>query len=198
MILFQKSRKNKGNKKVKEIFSGRRRIIAAAGLASIVVFISAVIGMIYIWDSPTALRKFEAWRTGATYLGDSGVVIQERYNDCGPAALKMVFDHYNIHVALIEIEKSVHLTRKGSSILSLKDMAEKEALGAEGWRLSPEDFYKAAKPLIAFVRGDHFVVIDSITSDGTVHIRDPAIGKLRMSQNNFLKIWKGETLVFRR
>jgi len=131
------------------------------------------------------------------YPGSEGIVLQDKQNNCGPAALKMVFDHYGISSALVEIESNVGLTEKGSSMLALKEMAELKGLKAEGWRLTLEDFLKVPMPAIVFVHGDHFAVVDSVTDDNDVVMRDPALGKVKLPGKKLLRIWNGETLVFR-
>jgi ABC-type bacteriocin/lantibiotic exporter with double-glycine peptidase domain len=135
---------------------------------------------------------------GAEYLGTKGVTMQTMANNCGPASLKMIFDHYRIPSTIAEIDKSVRLTPKGSSMLSLKEMAERKGLSAEGWRYTIGDFVKLSMPAIVFVHGDHFAVADSVTPDGFVILYDPALGKLKMSLDDFQKIWNGETLVFKK
>lgn len=129
------------------------------------------------------------------YLGSCGVVLQSKWNNCGPAALKMIFDHYHIPSSVEEIEQSVGLTDEGSSMLALKRIALTKGLKTEGWKLSFRDFATRPFPLLVYIRNDHFVVVDSVVADA-IFIRDPAVGKLKLSQSKFLNIWNGETLVF--
>lgn len=143
------------------------------------------------WKKPVAFFK------GARYLGEEGVTFQKHSHDCGPAALKMVFDYFKIPVTLEEISENV-LWEKGSSMLSLKKMAELKGLKAEGWRFTFKDLKKIKIPAIVFVGGDHFVVISKITEDGKIIILDPAIGKLKYSSRRFRKMWKGETLILKK
>lgn len=174
----------------------RRNIFAAAGLLALLLFAPSLAGTAYILNSPDAFRKVSAWWMGAEYLGTKGVSMQTMANNCGPASLKMIFDHYGIPSTIVEIYKDVGLTSRGSSMLSLKNMAERKGLGVVGWRYTISDFIKAPKPAIVFVHGDHFAVADSVTPGGFVIFSDTALGKLKMSLSDFQKMWKGETLVF--
>ena len=178
--------------------SKRRKVIAIAGLTLLLFLTAGVAGTVYIASSPAVLRGAEAWWIGAKYLGTEGVTMQTMSNNCGPASLKMIFDHFGIRSTLSGIDRHVGLTAKGSSMLSLKEMAETRGLGAEGWTYTLADFVKAPMPAIVFVHGDHFVVADSVTRDGDIVLSDPALGKIEMSLVNFRKIWKGETLVFKK
>ncbi|MDD8018324.1 MAG: cysteine peptidase family C39 domain-containing protein [Bacteroidota bacterium] len=140
-------------------------------------------------------KGISASMMNAEYLGSDGVVLQTKKNNCGPSALKMIFDFYGFSVPIEEIEKNVELTEKGSSMLALKKMAESKGLKAEGWRLSPEDFMKQHFPILLFVHHNHYIIVDSAKSND-VFIRDPAIGKLKISKTKLINIWNGETLIF--
>ena len=124
-------------------------------------------------------------------------VFQMKENNCGPIALKMIFDQYNIPSSLPEIETRTNVNDMGASMLDLKEMAESKGLHAEGWRLSLDDLLKAKFPLILFVNGDHYIVADSIRSD-TLYVRDPSLGKLKLQMNKLSEKWKGESLIFRK
>jgi len=133
---------------------------------------------------------------GGEYLGSDGVILQDKRQNCGPAALLMVFEHFKIESSIKEIEEISGMTEIGTSMLGLKKVAETKGLQAEGWHYTREDFLSAPKPALLFVRGDHFVVADSISINNSVYIRDPARGRYRISLNRLHRIWKGETLIF--
>ena len=116
--------------------------------------------------------------------GRKGCSCKHSYNDCGPAALQMIFDYYKIPSTIDEIERNVRLTDNGTTMLSLKQMAELKGLHAEGWRLTFNDFLNSSFPLLLFVHNDHFVVADSICNH-IVFLRDPAIGKVRIPAREF-------------
>jgi ABC-type bacteriocin/lantibiotic exporter with double-glycine peptidase domain len=173
-----------------------KKFVAAAGLGSMLLFAVIVLGGMTLFSSPDEFKRFRSWWMGGEYLGSEGVVLQDKQNNCGPAALKMVFDYYGIPSTLAEIEQSVGLTAKGSSMLALKEMAELKGLRAEGWRYTLKDFLKAQMPVIVFVNGDHFAVVDSITEHKEILMRDPALGRLKLPAKRLPNIWNGETLVF--
>ena len=129
-------------------------------------------------------------------VNDKNVVFQNKENNCGPAALKMIFNHYKIISTLPEIEAEVKLSEMGTSMFALKKMAELKGFHAEGWRLTLNDFLKITFPAILFVNGDHFIVADSVLND-TLYYRDPTNGKCKLKTNSLLKIWNGETLVIK-
>jgi len=148
-------------------------------------------------EHPDYWKKTVAFFKGARYLGEEGVTFQKHSNDCGPAALKMVFDYFEIPATLDETSEKL-LDKKGTSMLSIKEMAELKGLKAEGWRYAFKDLKRIKLPAIVFVNGDHYVVLSRITDDGKIIILDPAIGKLKYSSRRFRKIWKGETLILKK
>lgn len=153
----------------------RRKILALLGLLSILVLGAAMVGTVLMIHSPESWKRFFAWQMHAEYVGSDGVVLQDKKSNCGPAALKMILDVYNVSVTIPEIEQQVAVHASGSTMLALKEMAELKGLRAQGWRFTLEDFLRSRLPAILFVKGDHFVVADSVSSSGTMFIRDPAL-----------------------
>lgn len=175
-----------------------KRSAAFIALVSILVAGGIVLGFAIVIASPDGPRRFSAWRVGGGFAGTDGVVLQDKRNNCGPAALQMAFEHFDIASTVKEIEEGVGLTERGSSMLALKEVAEQKGLRAEGWRLTMEDLVAAPKPCIVFINGDHFALVDSINNAGEVFLRDPARGKLRIPMVKFPALWSGETLVLKR
>jgi len=175
-----------------------RKLIAVGSLAAIFLLASLLLGILFSLSFHDGIGSYHAWKMGGEFLGKEGVVLQDKPNNCGPAALKMIFDHFEIPARLMEIEQHVDLTHRGSSMLALKEMAELKGLKAEGWRYTLEDFLKAPMPAIVFVHDDHFAVVDSVSIDQQVYVRDPALGKLKIPVKKLPRIWNGETLIIRR
>ena len=159
--------------------------LSAAVLQIIVTFVT----------SENIYRNSAAWLKGAKYEGTEGVILQTRMTNCGPAALKMVLDSLGIDRELTDIGDMIGLDETGSSLFDLMKYAEGQGLHAEAWRLNIDDLEDKPLPAIVFIGGDHFAVLDRITQHGEVILRDPAIGRLRMSKGTFRHIWKGEILI---
>lgn len=176
----------------------KQKLIAFIGLVLILGAGGIILGFTIVIAAPDGPRRFSAWRVGGEYAGTDGVVLQDKRNNCGPAALQMAFDHFGIASTVKEIEEQVGLTEGGSNMLALKEMAERKGLSAEGWRLTLEDFVGSMKPCLVFLNGDHFALVDSVSHAGVVFLRDPARGKLRIPMMKFPALWSGETLVLKR
>lgn len=164
---------------------------AAAGLlvaAGLVTVASRALG-------PTMDRLAWAAALDPSAPAPGEVVRQQRRSDCGPAALKMVLDHWGIQdVTLAELEIATGTGPDGTSLLALKKAAEERGVTSQGLRLPVHRLREIPLPAIAHVHGDHFVVIRS-TGDELV-IDDPSLGRLRMSSRSFARSWDGVVLAF--
>lgn len=164
-----------------------------------VIFLFFLIGIGLLTVLFGSIKSNEIFKriVGYEYLGVEGVVLQEEKNDCGPAALMNIFQYHGIVSTLDDIKEIAGTTDNGTSMLGLKRAAENKGLNAQGWDYTWEDFRQIVLPTIAFVNGDHYVVVLKFTPYGDLIIIDPAKGLLEMNHNKFNKIWHGETLVFR-
>jgi ABC-type bacteriocin/lantibiotic exporter with double-glycine peptidase domain len=175
---------------------GQRTYFARATLAGYAIAGLLCTGAVLVFSSPDLVRQVSAESMGAVYLGSEGVELQRKRNDCGPASLKMIFNHVAIPATLPELTEELALTRAGTSMLALKDAAERRGLHADGWRLTTRDLAKISGPIVLLIHGNHFVVMDSISAEHEIFIRDPALGRLRMGLHRLAGMWRGETLVF--
>jgi len=173
-----------------------KKYVARVGLLVLALAWLVCAGTGLVFSSPDLVRRVSAWRMGASYLGVQGVALQARPNGCGPASLKMVLDHFGLSIPLGELEEQVVPTRRGTSMLALKEAAERRGLCSGGWRLDRQDLFRIPLPAIILIRTDHFVVVDSISPLHHVYMRDPAIGRVRIRLHQLAGMWRGETLVF--
>jgi ATP-binding cassette subfamily B protein RaxB len=171
----------------------RRRCVGILVIVSAVLIVNS--SKIFFPRS-AAQRMADSYAAGE-FLGNDGVVLQSSYNDCAPAALQMVLCRYGIPGTVDELTRRLRPGGNGSTILAVRDLAESKGLHAEGWRLTLSDFLTVQFPVILFLHNDHFVVADSVNSD-MVFLSDPAIGRVKLPVLELSRIWKGETLIFRK
>ncbi|HLM69615.1 MAG TPA: cysteine peptidase family C39 domain-containing protein [Longimicrobium sp.] len=173
-----------------------RRALRVFGLCTVVLLATAGFAFTAF---PTAVpvSRTVAWLFGAEYLGRDGVVIQKGDADCGIAALQMVLVKRGIPAASLDSARAAVLARNddGASMLELKALAEAHGVRAEGWRMGLAGLSRAPLPAVVHL-GDHFAVVDRILAGGRVELRDPSLGRLRMSAEDFRDIWTGNTLIF--
>ena len=98
-------------------------------------------------------------------------------------------------VSLAELEQSVIRSDKGATMFDLSEAAQAYHIKATGYRTSLSALRWLQFPAIAYVRRNHFIIVDAVTTNHLL-IRDPSIGELLIEQSEFLKIWQGEILIF--
>ncbi len=133
---------------------------------------------------------------GIRFLGMDGVVLQRGANDCGAAALCMILKHHGISDDSGHLARELGTTEDGTTLLALKSAAERRGLPGAGWRISGRDLPEIPLPAIVYLRKGHFVVLDRVEADGSVLVRDPARGRLRMTYGSFRAAWRGQVLLF--
>jgi len=175
----------------------KKNRVALILLSLAFLLVSATGSLFLATHDSDVMRRTAAWWTGGEFLGMEGVLFQRSTMDCGPAALKMVLDHFGIQSSLDELSSLSHQTTRGTSMLTLKEIAESKGLRVEGWHFAFNDFQTAPLPALVWVHRGHFMVVTHISADGRVDALDPSLGRLRYSRSNFQKIWDGDTLVFK-
>ena len=110
-------------------------------------------------------------------------------SDCGATCLRMVSRHHGRRYSLEYLRDLSYLDREGASLMGIADAAEKigfRTLGVKtGFgRLQTE----LPLPCIAHWKQNHFLVVYKI-ANGKVYVADPAVGKVQLSEQEFLDHW---------
>jgi predicted double-glycine peptidase len=142
------------------------------------------------------IKRVRAWKIGAHFVTDKGIVLQSSSNDCGPASLKMILAARGIECSIRDLATELRLTAKGTSILNLRLASTRRGVPARSWTVHPEDLRGVPLPAIAFVHKSHFVVIRRFVTSELLEVDDPALGRLRWPARAFKKAWSGEVLIF--
>jgi ABC-type bacteriocin/lantibiotic exporter with double-glycine peptidase domain len=150
----------------------------------------------YVKRHRAVIKSLRARLRGAYFVGEEGVVLQAHHNDCGAATLAMVLAAHGIHRDLTDLYHDLRTTEKGTSLLDLRLVSTRAGLPARSWSLSAEDLGQAPLPAIAFVSGNHFVVIRRFLDSDVMEVDDPGLGRLRWPLESFCRVWSGEVLVF--
>jgi predicted double-glycine peptidase len=179
---------------------GKRRFSALFGLFGFAVL---VVGFQALPLSIPHLREHRDWiktarakMRGASFAGETGTVLQARGNDCGAACLKMVLAAHGIERSLSDLTLELRTTPRGTSMLDLRLVAGRQGLPARSWAIRDTDLSKIPLPAIAFINGDHFVVIRRFAAEDVLEVDDPALGRLQWPIRSFKKEWPGQALVF--
>lgn len=111
--------------------------------------------------------------------------------DCGPACIAMVARWHGKRISLETIRKRAYITREGVSFLGMKSAAESMGFVVAGVKIPFEELAaKAPLPCIVHWEQNHFIVVNKIGK--SVWVSDPALGRLRMTTDEFLRGWSAD------
>ncbi len=109
--------------------------------------------------------------------------------DCGPACISMIAMRHGRYLSLETIRRQAWITREGVSFLGLKTAAESMGFRAAGVKIPFSKLREGAPlPCIAHWQQNHFIVINRI-GEKAVWVSDPAIGRIKMTHDEFMKGW---------
>ena len=123
-------------------------------------------------------------------------MLQQHRNDCGAACLQMILAGHGIERELSDLYLELNTSERGTSLLDLRLVAARAGLSARSWVIGIEEMREAPLPMIAFVKGNHFVVVKRLLEVDVLEVDDPALGRLRWPLTSFCKVWSGEVLIF--
>jgi len=125
-------------------------------------------------------------------------------NDCGPACLTMIANHYHKNVSLKYVKEACSVTRMGVSVKDLLDGGRKLGMECNGLKLSITQLEEIPLPAVLFWKQDHFVVLYDVrkkNNQSNYYLADPGYGKININKELLEKEWlgnnpKGVALVF--
>ena len=117
--------------------------------------------------------------------------------DCGPACLKIISEYYGKKLASSFLINKIFVSQQGISMLALKQAAESIGFETRARQVNWDFLIKHFEsPCIIHWNKNHFVIIYKIEkqiSKGklyyTVYVCDPAFGKTKYSEKEFLEYW---------
>jgi HlyB family type I secretion system ABC transporter len=115
--------------------------------------------------------------------------------DCGAACLAMIARAFGRKVPLSRIRQLVNTGLDGTSLRSLCAAAEELGLAARTVKTSPANLDRMPLPAICHWDGDHWLVLSHVTRRHA-YLADPALGKRRLSRDEFERRWTGYAALF--
>ncbi|MFF2888673.1 peptidase domain-containing ABC transporter [Paenibacillus sp. NPDC057967] len=121
------------------------------------------------------------------------IVLQQSEMDCGPACLSMIGKYYGIRMPIHTIRAIARTSRSGTTLQQLRTTAQSLGFVAQGYRTGMPELAELHLPAIAHWRGNHYVVVYSITNEHVI-VGDPAIGIEKLTLEQFAEGWNGMLL----
>ena len=109
--------------------------------------------------------------------------------DCGPACLRMIAKHYGKVYSLQYLREHSYIDREGVSLLGISNAAEHIGMHTLALKIPFKQLIEEALlPLVAYWKQNHFIVVYKTTKK-YIYVADPAVGKLKMTHQEFLQGW---------
>lgn len=122
-------------------------------------------------------------------------VKQHDITDCGAACIATISKQYGLKIPITKIREVAGTDKQGTNALGMIKAAEQLGFSAKGVKGNQDAFFSDFPlPAIAHVVIDwalfHYVVLHKITKKQVI-MADPAKGIVKMSPEDFFKIWTG-------
>ena len=121
------------------------------------------------------------------------LIYQTDSKDCAPACLKMVAQHYGKHVSRQYFREACHISRQGTTMLSLAEAAEKIGFDTICAKIMIEQLdCEIALPCILLWKRTHYVVCYDVKGGGEkrkFYIADPGMGKRVVDAGELYRYW---------
>ena len=125
------------------------------------------------------------------------VLLQMHASECGAACLGIVLAFFGRWAPLTELRERCEVSRDGSSAASILRASRHYGLECNGLSLRADQLKQVELPLILFWQFSHFIVLEGFDDRG-FHLNDPATGKRRVTEEEFIKGYSGVALRFKR
>lgn len=116
--------------------------------------------------------------------------------ECGTTCLAIIFKYHGYADVRSFLSEKAEVNQAGTDLLTMSKLAEDFGFETSGYRIKFEHFAELTLPCIAHYDGNHFVVIYK-TSQKHVWVADPAVGKYKLSKEEFEAKWNGIVLVLK-
>ncbi|MGN1319314.1 MAG: peptidase domain-containing ABC transporter [Lachnospirales bacterium] len=124
------------------------------------------------------------------------LVLQMENVECGAACLAMILRYFGkMSVPLEELREDCDVSRDGVSAKGIKKAAIKNGLICKGYRVDENSIKAISLPAIIHWNMGHFVVLCGY-SKNYFYINDPALGKYKVSKEEFSNSFTGVVLTF--
>ncbi|AFY32654.1 peptidase domain-containing ABC transporter [Calothrix sp. PCC 7507] len=119
---------------------------------------------------------------------------QQSTSDCGAACLAMISQYWGKKFSINMLRNLSGVGRAGASLKSLATAAESLGFQARPVRASFNRLVDEKHPWLAHWQGDHYVVVYRVKSNQVI-VSDPAVGRRKLSHQEFQDSWTGYALL---
>lgn len=121
--------------------------------------------------------------------------LQISQTECGLCCVRTILEAYDYQVSMAELRQIREPGRDGLGIQQIKDMLLHFEMDAKVYRMKKIEALTVINfPIIAYWKNCHYICVESYSKD-KVTIMDPAIGRMTISQAEFVEAFSGYIIV---
>ena len=117
--------------------------------------------------------------------------------ECGAASLAMIFAYYGKFIPLEQMRIETGVSRDGCNAANILKAATKYGLECKAYRKEPEALKSMHMPCLIHWNFNHFVVLEGFKGK-SVYINDPAVGRRKLTLEEFDDSFTGVVLTFKK
>lgn len=144
-------------------------------------------------STPSPPRWFE--RIRGRFRRRVPVLLQMNEVECGAACLAMVLSYFGRKTRVDELRTLLEVSRDGVTAQSIAREARRLGLQVRAFSIEPEDMPHIPLPAILHWGFNHFVVLERWSPQGA-EVVDPALGRVRLTAQQFDEAFTGVVLTF--
>ena len=118
------------------------------------------------------------------------VILQTTQSDCLITCAAMIMEKFRCKIPVYRLLEKIQNSICGSNVLQLRETMTEYGFNVNGYKVELNKLSNKVLPLIAYVNGNHFVVLEKIKKS-KIYVIDPAIGKITYNNQEFEKIYSG-------
>ncbi|HLV98272.1 MAG TPA: peptidase domain-containing ABC transporter [Ktedonobacterales bacterium] len=140
--------------------------------------------------------KPRRWRQVLSRLHSRRVpaLLQMSAVECGAACLAMILSYYGRSTTISDVRQRCQVGRDGLSALDIVKAARSYGLRVRAISLQDNDLGQLTLPAIVHWEFNHFLVVERTSAQG-VEVVDPAMGRRRLTTDEFFKSFTGIVLM---
>ena len=123
------------------------------------------------------------------------LLMQTHMTECAAACLGSVLGYFGRWVTLSELRVRCEVSRDGSTAAGIARAARYYGLECTGWQGEINHLKKLPLPLILFWEFNHFLILEGFDGEW-FYLNDPALGRRRLSTEEFTEGFSGVALRF--
>lgn len=124
-------------------------------------------------------------------------ILQMEATECGAASLAMILAYHGKYVPLELMRIETAVSRDGINAAEIMRAAKRMGLECHGYRKEPEMLKQLEMPCIIHWNFNHFVVLEGFKGNN-VYLNDPAVGRRKLTWDEFDQGFTGVVLTFKR